>query len=161
MSDSQSRKQLAKKLSKNLGMATPLVVAAFGMAQVATAQSSNCPPGSTYTQGICLVTSAPRVVSTPTYRPAAEAGSAHKASGEAEAGSAHKASGEAEAGSAHKASGEAEAGSAHKATGEAEAGSAHKATGEAEAGSAYKAKGEAEGSAHKAKGEAEGSAYKK
>ena len=161
MSDSQSRKQLAKKLSKNLGMATPLVVAAFGMAQVATAQSSNCPPGSTYTQGICLVTSAPRVVSTPTYRPAAEAGSAHKASGEAEAGSAHKASGEAEAGSAHKASGEAEAGSAHKATGEAEAGSAYKAKGEAE-GSAHKAKSEAEGSAYKkAKGEAEGSAYKK
>ena len=161
MSDSQSRKQLAKKLSKNLGMATPLVVAAFGMAQVATAQSSNCPPGSTYSQGICLVTSAPRVVSTPTYRPAAEAGSAHKASGEAEAGSAHKASGEAEAGSAHKATGEAEAGSAHKATGEAEAGSAYKAKGEAE-GSAHKAKSEAEGSAYKkAKGEAEGSAYKK
>ena len=57
MSDIQSRKQLVKKLSKNLGIATPLVVAAFGMAQVATAQSSNCPAGSTYTQGVCLVTS--------------------------------------------------------------------------------------------------------
>ena len=162
MSDSQSRKQLAKKLSKNLGMATPLVVAAFGMAQVATAQSSNCPPGSTYTQGVCLVTSSSygQPEASTVYRPApeAEAGSAHKASGEAE-GSAHKASGEAEAGSAHKASGEAE-GSAHKASGEAEAGSAHKASGEAE-GSAHKARGEAEGSAHKAKSEAEGSAYKK
>jgi len=112
MSDSQSRKQLAKKLSKNLGMATPLVVAAFGMAQVATAQSSNCPPGSTYTQGICLVTSAPRVVSTPTYRPAAEAGSAYKAKGEAE-GSAHKAKSEAEGSAYKKAKGEAE-GSAYK-----------------------------------------------
>ena len=161
MSDSQSRKQLAKKLSKNLGMATPLVVAAFGMAQVATAQSSNCPPGSTYTQGICLVTSSsygqPEASTVNRPAPEAEAGSAHKASGEAE-GSAHKASGEAE-GSAHKASGEAE-GSAHKASGEAEAGSAHKASGEAE-GSAHKARGEAEGSAHKAKSEAEGSAYKK
>ena len=162
MSDSQSRKQLAKKLSKNLGMATPLVVAAFGMAQVATAQSSNCPPGSTYTQGICLVTSSSygQPEASTVYRPApeAEAGSAHKASGEAE-GSAHKASGEAE-GSAHKASGEAEAGSAHKASGEAE-GSAHKARGEAE-GSAHKAKSEAEGSAYKkAKSKAAGSAYKK
>ena len=162
MSDSQSRKQLAKKLSKNLGMATPLVVAAFGMAQVATAQSSNCPPGSTYTQGVCLVTSSSygQPEASTVYRPApeAEAGSAHKASGEAE-GSAHKASGEAE-GSAHKASGEAEAGSAHKASGEAE-GSAHKARGEAE-GSAHKAKSEAEGSAYKkAKSKAAGSAYKK
>ena len=151
MSDSQSRKQLAKKLSKNLGMATPLVVAAFGMAQVATAQSSNCPPGSTYTQGICLVTSSSygQPEASTVYRPAPEA----------EAGSAHKASGEAE-GSAHKASGEAEAGSAHKASGEAE-GSAHKARGEAE-GSAHKAKSEAEGSAYKkAKSKAAGSAYKK
>ena len=151
MSDSQSRKQLAKKLSKNLGMATPLVVAAFGMAQVATAQSSNCPPGSTYTQGICLVTSSsygqPEASTVSRPAPEAEAGSAHKASGEAE-GSAHKASGEAEAGSAHKASGEAE-------------GSAHKARGEAE-GSAHKAKSEAEGSAYKkAKSKAAGSAYKK
>jgi len=162
MSDSQSRKQLAKKLSKNLGMATPLVVAAFGMAQVATAQSSNCPPGSTYTQGVCLVTSSsygqPEASTVNRPAPEAEAGSAHKASGEAE-GSAHKASGEAE-GSAHKASGEAEAGSAHKASGEAE-GSAHKARGEAE-GSAHKAKSEAEGSAYKkAKSKAAGSAYKK
>ena len=151
MSDSQSRKQLAKKLSKNLGMATPLVVAAFGMAQVATAQSSNCPPGSTYTQGVCLVTSSsygqPEASTVSRPAPEAEAGSAHKASGEAE-GSAHKASGEAEAGSAHKASGEAE-------------GSAHKARGEAE-GSAHKAKSEAEGSAYKkAKSKAAGSAYKK
>ena len=162
MSDSQSRKQLAKKLSKNLGMATPLVVAAFGMAQVATAQSSNCPPGSTYTQGVCLVTSSsygqPEASTVSRPAPEAEAGSAHKASGEAE-GSARKASGEAE-GSAHKASGEAEAGSAHKASGEAE-GSAHKARGEAE-GSAHKAKSEAEGSAYKkAKSKAAGSAYKK
>ena len=162
MSDSQSRKQLAKKLSKNLGMATPLVVAAFGMAQVATAQSSNCPPGSTYTQGVCLVTSSsygqPEASTVNRPAPEAEAGSAHKASGEAE-GSAHKASGEAE-GSAHKARGEAEAGSAHKASGEAE-GSAHKARGEAE-GSAHKAKSEAEGSAYKkAKSKAAGSAYKK
>ena len=127
MSDSQSRKQLAKKLSKNLGMATPLVVAAFGMAQVATAQSSNCPPGSTYTQGVCLVTSSSygQPEASTVYRPApeAEAGSAHKASGEAE-GSAHKARGEAE-GSAHKAKSEAE-GSAYKKAKSKAAGSAYK-----------------------------------
>ena len=156
MSDRQSRKHLVQKLSKNLGVATPLVVAAFGMAQVATAQSTNCPPGSTFSQGVCLVTSSSQA------RPEAEStGSAYKSTGEAEAASsAHKPTGEAEAGSAYKAKGEAE-GSAHKAKGEAE-GSAYKskAKGEAE-GSAYKAKGEAEGSAHKAKGEAEGSAYKR
>ena len=140
-----SRKKLALKLSKNLGVATPLVVAAFGMAQVATAQSSNCPAGSTYTQGICLVTQSSQARPAPvsTYRPA----------GEAEAGSSYHAKPEAEAGSSYKATGEAEAGSAYKAQPEA--------TGEAEAGSAYKAKGEAEGSAYKAKSEAEGSAYKK
>jgi len=129
----QSRSQLMQKLSKNLLVATPLVVAAFGMNQVATAQAGNCPAGSTLTGGICLATS---TYQAPTYQAQPEA------TGEAEAaGSAYKAAGEAEAeaeaaGSAYKATGEAEAaGSAYKATGEAEAaGSAYKATGEAEAG---------------------------
>ena len=154
--NTQSRRQLAQKLSKKLAVATPLVVAAFGMSQVATAQSSNCPPGSTYTGGICLASStykAPNYQTT-TYSAQPEA------TGEAEAtGSAYKPAGEAEA--QPEATGEAEAtGSAYKPAGEAEAtGSAYKAKGEAEAtGSAYKAKGEAEatGSAYKAKGEAEG-----
>ena len=47
MSTSESRKRLVRKLTKKLGAATPLVVAAFSMSQVATAQSSNCPAGST------------------------------------------------------------------------------------------------------------------
>ena len=130
MSDfNQSRERLARKLTKKLGVATPLVVAAFSMSQVATAQSSNCPAGSTYTLGICLVTTPsqaqPEAQTTGTiYQP-----TSYQASGEAEA------TGEAE-GSSYKASGEAE-GSSYKASGEAEA------TGEAE-GSSYKASGEAE-----------------
>ena len=119
MSTSQSRKRLVQKLSKNLSVATPLVVAAFSMSQIATAQSSNCPAGSTYTLGICLVTTPsqaqPEAQTTGTiYQP-----TSYQASGEAEA------TGEAE-GSSYKASGEAEA------TGEAE-GSSYKASGEAEA----------------------------
>ena len=120
MSDyNQSRERLARKLTKKLGVATPLVVAAFSMSQVATAQSSNCPAGSTYTLGICLVTTPsqaqPEAQTTGTiYQP-----TSYQASGEAEA------TGEAE-GSSYKASGEAEA------TGEAE-GSSYKASGEAEA----------------------------
>jgi len=81
--NTQTRSQLMQKLSKKLVVATPLVVAAFGMSQVATAQV-NCPA----------------------------TGSAYKAKGEAEAtGSDYKAKakGAAEAaGSAYKAKGEAE-----------------------------------------------------
>ena len=150
--NTQTRNQLMQKLSKKLVVATPLVVAAFGMSQVATAQV-NCPAGSTPSGGICLATSSNQAPTyqSPTYTAQPEAtGSSYKSHGEAEAtGSAYKAKGEAEAtGSAYKAKGEAEAtGSAYKAKGEAEAaGSAYKAKGEAEAaGSAYKAKGEAEG----------------
>ena len=113
MSTSQSRKRLVQKLSKNLSVATPLVVAAFSMSQIATAQSSNCPAGSTYTLGICLVTTPsqaqPEAQTTGTiYQP-----TSYQATGEAEP------TGEAEAGSAYKAQPEA--------TGEAEAGSAYKA----------------------------------
>ena len=112
----QNRSQLIQNLSKKLVVATPLVVAAFGMSQVATAQSSNCPAGSTYTGGICLASS---TYQAPTYQAQPEA------TGEAEAQP--EATGEAEAGSTsfgsdYKAQGEAEAtGSAYKATGEAEA----------------------------------------
>jgi len=115
--NTQSRSQLIQKLSKKLVVATPLVVAAFGMSQVATAQAGNCPAGSTLSGGICLATSS---YQTPTYRAQPEA------TGEAES-------------SSYTASGEAEG------TGEAEAtGSSYKASGEAEAtGSAYKAQGEA------------------
>ena len=127
MSTSQSRKRLVQKLSKNLSVATPLVVAAFSMSQIATAQSSNCPAGSTYTLGICLVTTPsqaqPEAQTTGTiYQP-----TSYQATGEAEP------TGEAEAGSAYKAQPEA--------TGEAEAGSAYKASGEAEAASGTLASG--------------------
>jgi len=132
--NTQSRRQLIHKLSKNLVVATPLAVAAFGMSQVATAQAGNCPAGSTLSGGICLATSS---YQTPTYsaQPEAEAtGSSYQAQPEAEAtGSSYQAQPEAEAtGSAYKAQGEAEAtGSAYKAQGEAEAtGSAYKAQGE-------------------------------
>ena len=111
MSDfNQSRERLARKLTKKLGVATPLVVAAFSMSQVATAQSSNCPAGSTYTLGICLVTTPsqaqPEAQTTGTiYQP-----TSYQASGEAEAtgeaeGSSYKASGEAEAANGTLASG--------------------------------------------------------
>jgi len=85
MSTSQSRKRLVQKLSKNLSVATPLVVAAFSMSQIATAQSSNCPAGSTYTLGICLVTTPsqaqPEAQTTGTiYQP-----TSYQATGEAEA----------------------------------------------------------------------------
>ena len=111
MSTSESRKRLVRKLTKKLGAATPLVVAAFSMSQVATAQSSNCPAGSTYTLGICLITTPsqaqPEAQTTGTiYQP-----TSYQASGEAEA------TGEAGAGSAYKATGEAEAASGTLASG--------------------------------------------
>ena len=123
-----NRKRLVKKLSKNLSVATPLVVAAFSMSQVATAQSSNCPAGSTYTLGICLVTTPSQAQPEAQTTSSLYRSTSYQTNGEAEAGSAYKAQPEA--------TGEAEAGSAYKAQPEA--------TGEAEAGSAYKAKGEAE-----------------
>ena len=120
---SQSRKRLVQKLTKNLSVAPPLVVAAFSMSQVASAQSSNCPAGSTYTLGICLVTTPSEA------QPEAQsAGSIYQPTN-------------------YQAPSEAEA----EATGEAEAGSSYKATSEAE-GSAYKAQPEATGEAEAASG---------
>ena len=74
--NTQSRNKLVQKLSKNLIVATPLVVAAFGMSQVATAQAGNCPAGSTLSGGICLASS---TYQAPTYQAQPEA------TGEAEA----------------------------------------------------------------------------
>lgn len=107
-----NRKRLVKKLSKNLSVATPLVVAAFSMSQVATAQSSNCPAGSTYTLGICLVTTPSQAQPEAQTTSSLYRSTSYQTNGEAEAGSAYKAqpeaTGEAEAGSAYKAKGEAE-----------------------------------------------------
>ena len=134
--NTQNRKQLMQKLSKKLIVATPLVVAAFGMNQMATAQAGNCPAGSTFTGGICLSTTPARAS---TYQAQPEATTSTYNSYRAQP----EATGEAEAaGSAYKPAGEAEAaGSAYKPAGEAEATvSAYKAKGAAEAaGSAYKA----------------------
>ena len=107
-----NRKRLVKKLSKNLSVATPLVVAAFSMSQVATAQSSNCPAGSTYTLGICLVTTPSQAQPEAQTTSSLYRSTSYQTNGEAEAGSAYKAqpeaTGEAEAGSAYKAKREAE-----------------------------------------------------
>ena len=86
MSDnSQNRKKLMKKLSKGLLVSTPMVVAAFSMSQIASAAPGNCPAGSTFTGGICLVTSS----STSTYQGSTYQGSTYQAqpeaAGEAEA----------------------------------------------------------------------------
>ncbi len=127
-----NRKRLVKKLSKNLSVATPLVVAAFSMSQVATAQSSNCPAGSTYTLGICLVTTPSQAQPEAQTTSSLYRSTSYQTNGEAEAGSAYKAQPEA--------TGEAEAGSAYKAKGEAES------TGAVYQPTSYQANGEAEAS---------------
>jgi len=107
-----NRNKLMKKLSKGLLVSTPMVVAAFSMSPIANAGPSNCPAGSTYTGGICLVTSS----STPSYQRSTYQAQP-EATGEAEAssyGSGTAAKGEAEAssygsGTVDKAKGEAEA----------------------------------------------------
>ena len=127
-----NRKRLVKKLSKNLSVATPLVVAAFSMSQVATAQSSNCPAGSTYTLGICLVTTPSQAQPEAQTTSSLYRSTSYQTNGEAEAGSAYKAQPEA--------TGEAEAGSAYNAKGEAES------TGAVYQPTSYQANGEAEAS---------------
>ena len=127
-----NRKRLVKKLSKNLSVATPLVVAAFSMSQVATSQSSNCPAGSTYTLGICLVTTPSQAQPEAQTTSSLYRSTSYQTNGEAEAGSAYKAQPEA--------TGEAEAGSAYKAKGEAES------TGAVYQPTSYQANGEAEAS---------------
>lgn len=173
----QNRKKLMKKLSKGLLVSTPMVVAAFSMSQIASAAPGNCPAGSTFSGGICLVTSS----STSTYQGSTYQGSTYQAqpeaAGEAEASSygsgTAEAKGEAEAssygsGTVHQAKGEAEASSYGSGTvkpkGEAEGASygsgVDKAAGEAEATGKSYGSGVVDGAVDKAKGEAESSAKK-